>query len=126
MWRTLVLVMIVAGCKDSSGTARKVSAEPAPVADNAPEPPGGPPSCADVATHLVAALAVPDEMHAQANGADVTVSGDTMRDGMEQGIAKVCRSDAWSHEARECAMRWQGNLLRERAALREACPGTVK
>jgi hypothetical protein len=126
MWRVLAQILVVAGCKDSSGTARKVSAERPAVADDAPEPPGGPPSCADVAAHLVAALAVPDEMHAQANGADVTVSGDTMRDGMERGIAKVCRSHAWSHEARECAMGWQGNLLRERAALRDACPGTVK
>ncbi len=126
MLRALILIMVVTGCKDSSGTARKVSAERTPIADDAPEPPGGPPTCADVAAHLVAALAVPHDVHATRDGVDLTVSGDTMRSGMEQGITKVCRSDAWSHEARACALGWRGNLLRERTQLHDACPGTVR
>jgi hypothetical protein len=40
--------------------------------------------------------------------------------------ASVCRSDAWSHDTRVCVNGWQGNFLRERARLRDACPGTVR
>ena len=126
MARIWVLVLVVAAaCKDDSGTARKVSAAPA-AQPNAPEPPGGPPSCADVGEHLAAALDMPREIHAQAKGADISMSGDVMRDGVAQGVTQACRSGAWSHEARVCALGWQGNILRERALLRDACPGTVK
>jgi hypothetical protein len=69
---------------------------------------------------------MPREIHADVKGADVAVSGTAMRDGIEQGIAQACRSGAWSHDARVCALGWNGNILSERAQLRDACPGTVK
>lgn len=121
----VLLVMVLPACKDDSGTARKVA--PAPVKkERAPEPPGGPPSCDDVGTHLGAALDVPSEMHAKVGGADVPVSGDDMRAAMEGALVEACREAAWSHDTRLCAMSWNGNILRERAKLAEACPGTVK
>ena len=124
----IALVVALASCKDNSGTAHQVA--PAPAAskaqDDAPEPPGGPPSCADVADHLAAALDMPSEVHAQAKGADIAVSGDTMISGIKQGLASACRSGAWALDARKCALTWQGNILRDRAGLRDACPGTVK
>jgi hypothetical protein len=126
MARIWLLVVALAACKDDSGTARKVSPAPAAPPRNAPEPPGGPPSCAEVGEHLAAALDMPREVHAEVKGADVAMSGDIMRDGIVDGITQACRSAAWSHDARVCAMAWQGNILRERALLRDACPGTVK
>lgn len=124
----LWLVVALAGCKDNSGTAQKVSPAPAAIKaqDDAPEPPGGPPSCADVGAHLAAALDLPSEVHAQADGADISVSGDTMKTGIKQAIASACRAGAWALEARKCALTWQGNILSQRASLRDACPGTVK
>jgi len=124
----LVLVAVV-GCKDH-GTAKKVSPAPsekkAPSNPNAPEPPGGPPSCADVAAHLADAVAMPAEINTEAKGAKVTISGDTMKQGIEQGMAQVCREQAWTLDGRKCALTWQGNILRERASLRDACPGTLQ
>ena len=126
--RWLWLVVALVACKDNSGTAHKVSPAPATnnAQDDAPEPPGGPPSCADVGAHLAAALDMPSEVHTQVKGADIAVSGDTMASGIEHGIASACRSSAWSLDARKCALTWQGNILRDRASLRDACPGTVK
>ena len=125
----LVLVAMMA-CKDSSGTAKQVApAQGAPTVktkSDAPEPPGGPPSCAEVAAHLAAALSMPAEVRADVKGADVAVSGNAMKTGIEEGLADVCRDGAWSLESRKCALAWQGNILRERASLRDACPGTVK
>ncbi len=127
MIRLYVLLVAMVGCKDNSGTAHRVAPAPSAMAkDNAPEPPGGPPSCDDVAGHLAAALEVPEEVHAKVGGADIAVSGDVMTDGMKQGIALACRTGAWSLETRRCAVAWQGNILRERAKLRDACPGTVQ
>jgi hypothetical protein len=128
--RVVFVLFAVMACKDNSGTAKQVapaSGAPAIKAkSNAPEPPGGPPSCADVAAHLAAALAMPAEIHADVKGTDVAVSGNTMKTGIEEGLADVCRDGAWSLESRKCVLAWQGNVLRERASLRDACPGTVK
>lgn len=121
----VVLALVTLGCKDSSGTARKVS--PAPkAASSAPEPPGGPPSCAEVGAHLASGMGSPGDVHANAGGADITVSGDQMAAAMETALVQVCREDAWSHETRACAFGWNGNIFRERAQLAELCPGTVK
>lgn len=121
----VVLVIAVTACRDDSGTARRVA--PAPVKKaRAAEPPGGPPSCDDVGTHLGAALDVPSDVHANVEGADVAVSGNDMRAAMEGALVEVCREYAWSHDTRVCAMSWNGNILSERAKLAEACPGTVK
>ena len=87
---------------------------------------GGPPSCADVGAHLAAALDMPKQVSAQTQAGTVTVSGDSMNAGIVDGIAAACREGAWTLEARTCALAWQGNILRERALLRDACPGTVK
>jgi hypothetical protein len=76
MARIWLLVVALAACKDDSGTARKVSPAPAAPPRNAPEPPGGPPSCAEVGEHLAAALDMPREVHAEVKGADVAMSGD--------------------------------------------------
>jgi hypothetical protein len=124
--RVWLVVVALVGCKDH-GTAKQVSPPPEkkPVV-NAPEPPGGPPSCADVAAHLAAALAMPAEINTEAKGAKVTISGDTMKQGIEQGMAQVCREQAWTLDGRKCALTWQGNILRERASLRDACPGTLQ
>lgn len=127
MVRICVLVVAVMACKDNSGAAHKVSPAPsATTKEDAPEPPGGPPSCSDVGVHLAAAIEVPKEVHATAGGADIAVSGDVMKEGAEQGIAQACRTGAWSLETRKCALAWQGNILRERAKLRDACPGSVR
>src|SRR6185503_2742903 len=50
----LLVVIAVVACKDDSGTAHLVStaSEPAQARTAAPEPPGGPPSCADVGAQL--------------------------------------------------------------------------
>lgn len=117
-----MLVVALMACNDSSGTAHEVA--PAAAAKDAPEPPGGPPSCSDVGTHLAAALAIPQEIHTKAGGTDLAVSGDMMKRSMEQGIAQACRAGAWTLETRKCALAWQGDILRERAKLRDACPGT--
>ena len=125
MIRISMLVVALIGCKDSSGTAHEVA--PAPKAkDNAPEPAGGPPSCSDVGAHLAAALEVPEQVHAKTGGADIAVSGEMMRDTIEHGIAQACRTSAWTLDTRKCALTWQGNILRERAKLGEACPGTQR
>lgn len=125
MFRSVVIaLLLVVGCKDDSGRAHKVSPAPT-VKARAPEPPGGPPSCAEVGAHLAAGLDMPSEVHAKAGGADVTMSGDTMRAGMEEGLADGCRDAAWSHDTRVCVMSWSGNILHDRAKLTEACPGTV-
>lgn len=125
MFRSVVIaLLLVVGCKDESGRAHKVS--PAPkVKALAPEPPGGPPSCADVGAHLAAGLGMPSEVHANAGGVDVTMSGDTMRGGMEEALVDACRQAAWPHDTRVCVMSWSGNILHDRAKLTEACPGTV-
>jgi chitodextrinase len=120
-----LLVMVVTACKDDSGTARKVS--PATKASSsAPEPPGGPPSCADVGAHLAAGIGPSGDVHAKAGGADITVAGAQWDATMEKALVDVCREDAWSHETRACVLGWNGNLLRERAQLAELCPGIAK
>jgi len=124
--RLLLLATLIA-CKDNSGSARQV-APPPNTERAAPEPPGGPPSCADVGAHLAVELAVLDEVHTRTQGMDLTVTGvgEDMSSGIASGIASVCRAAAWSHDARVCANGWQGNFLRELARLRDACPGTVR
>lgn len=125
MLRLVVIgLLLVAACKDDSGRAHKVSAAPI-VKPVAPEPPGGPPSCADVGSHLAAGLDMPSNVDTTVAGAQITVSGDSMRGGMETGLADACRDAAWSHDTRVCVMSWSGNILHDRAKLAEACPGTV-
>jgi hypothetical protein len=128
MSRLWWIVLVAVACKDDSGTARKVSPAPSQARKNAnaPEPPGGPPSCADVAVHLAAALEMPTQVGAETQAGTVSVSGDSMSAGIVDGIAAACREGAWTLDARKCALGWQGNILRERAQLRDACPGTVK
>jgi hypothetical protein len=128
MHRLWWIVLVAVACKDTSGTAHKVSPAPSQTRNsvNTAEPPGGPPSCAEVAAHLAAALAMPKQVSAETQAGTVTVSGDSMSAGIVDGIAAACRESAWTLDARKCAFEWQGNVLRERAQLRDACPGTVK
>jgi hypothetical protein len=115
------------GCKDDSGIAHRVSTGPGSTTPTAPapEPPGGPPTCAEVA-HLAAAIAMPERVEADVQGTKLAVSGAPMRDGIERGVAELCRRDASTQDARACALGWNGNLLRERAQLRGACPGSLR
>ena len=127
MLRLAVIAIVLVACKDDSGTARKVSPAPAvTTGEPAPEPPGGPPRCTVVGAHLAGGLEMPGEVHATANGVDVSMSGDKMNAAMEDALVQACRDLAWSQETRACALAWTGNILRERARLAEACPGTVK
>lgn len=131
MWKqTLATAALAMACTDDSGTARQVAPPPPspPSVDrNAPEPPGGPPSCTDVATHLAAGLAMSGDVTARTEqGVAVTMSTDSIRGSMAQALVDVCRSDAWTHATRTCAVAWQGDVMRERAKLAAACPGTVR
>jgi hypothetical protein len=123
-----VVVLLVVACKDDSGTAHRVStgSELPRARTAAPEPPGGPPSCADVGAQLASQVGASKDIEAKVEGGTIAVSGDTLRDGIAEGIADACRTDAWSHDARVCALGWRGSFLRDRAALRDACPGTVR
>jgi hypothetical protein len=125
----LVVAAVLAGCTgctDDSGRAHKVATGTGAPRPQAPEPPGGPPSCAEVAAQLASRVAVAKTIKTEARGAQIEVSGDTLRDGIERGIADVCRSDAWPQNARACALAWEGNVLRDRAGLKAACPGTLR
>lgn len=125
MLRVALISVLLVACKGGSESSRDESA-PAKRKEPAPEPPGGPPSCAEVGAHLAAALEVPNEVRGNANGVDVKMSGKAMHGAMRNGLIQACRDVAWSQETRACVMTWNGNILRERASLTQACPGTVK
>ena len=73
--------------------------------------------------HLAAALKVPDQVTTTTNGAEVTMSGPAMHGAMRDGLVQACRDLAWTQETRACVLRWNGNILRERAKLAAECPG---
>lgn len=125
MVRMAVIALALAACKAGSESPGEGSA-PAKEKAPSPEPPGGPPSCAEVGGHLAAALHVPASMTTNTNGVSLSVSGSQMHGAMQEGLAEACRDLAWTQETRACVMGWNGNILRERAKLAALCPGIDK
>jgi hypothetical protein len=127
MWRVAVMAVVTA-CIDDSGYARKVSegTGSARAVEDGPEPPGGPPSCVEVAERVVAQLDFDREITADTKAGRIAVSGETMRATMIDRLARLCRSKAWSLETRQCVAAWQGSYLSDREKLRAACPEVAR
>jgi hypothetical protein len=70
--------MLVVACKDNSGVAHRVSTGHAAVTEAAPEPPGGPPSCADVGAQLAQQVGADKDIEAKVAGGTVAVRSNTM------------------------------------------------
>lgn len=126
------MVVLLAGCLDESGYARKVSeggrtvplerTREGTAGEAAPERRGGSPTCAEVAEHLAARTDLDRDSRVIVGQGSVPMSGEQLHKAVQQAFEVICSDRAWSVQARECAMKWEGNAVTERDKLAAACP----